>query len=158
MLRTVRHSEQFLYMWLDSSNSCYDYYISPSKAKIINECLLNLKPPDNFRIHAFSLFERAHWKAFEYRSWLLYYLLPYFTGWLLCFIACSIYVLLKCYYCRESKIFQERRQCILWITAYFILSACILSYYAYINSFTSMCCTMGTVVGIFRVWAWKLSQ
>ena len=51
-------------------------YSYNSNARLINEYLCNIKPPDNFRIHARSLFERAYWKASEYRAWLLYYSLP----------------------------------------------------------------------------------
>ena len=94
--------KQLLDMWLDSSNSSYDYYIGPSKAKIVNEYLLNLKPPDNFRIHARSLFERAHWKASEYRAWLLYHSLPILVTILpgdyvhhYALLVCSMHVLLN---------------------------------------------------------------
>ena len=94
--------KQLLDMWLDSSNSSYDYYIGPSKAKIVIEYLLNLKPPDNFRIHARSLFERAHWKASEYRAWLLYYSLPILVTILpgdyvhhYALLVCSMHVLLN---------------------------------------------------------------
>ena len=94
--------KQLLDIWLDPSNSSYNYYINPTKANIINEYLLNIKPPDNFRIHARSLLERALWKASEYRAWLLYYSLPILIQVLpgdyvhhYALLVCSMYVLLN---------------------------------------------------------------
>lgn len=68
--------KQLLDIWLHSSNHSKEYYINLSQANIINEYLSSIKPPDNFRIKARSLLERAHWKASEYQAWLLYYSLP----------------------------------------------------------------------------------
>ena len=94
--------KQLLDTWLDSSNHDCEYYIKPASANIINEYLKNIKPPDNFRIHTRSLSERAHWKASEYRAWLLYYSLPIFIKILpgdyvhhYALLVCSMHILLS---------------------------------------------------------------
>ena len=94
--------KQLLDIWLDSSNHSKEYYIKNSNARLINEYLCNIKPPDNFRIHARSLFERAYWKASEYRAWLLYYSLPILIKILpgdyvhhYALLVCSMHVLLN---------------------------------------------------------------
>ena len=94
--------KQPLDIWLDSSNHSEEYYINNYNARLINKYLCKIKPPDNFRIHARSLLERAFWKASEYRAWLLYYSLPILVKILpgdyvhhYALLVCSMHVLLN---------------------------------------------------------------
>ncbi|CAG9773385.1 unnamed protein product [Ceutorhynchus assimilis] len=63
-----------------SENNNNFYIGSPSTLKLINEKLLNISPPSEIHRKPRSLFERAKWKASEYRSWLLFSSLPCLNG------------------------------------------------------------------------------
>ena len=107
--------KQLLEMWLDSANHSKNYYIAPSQANAINQFLSNIKPPDNFRIKPRSLNDRAHWKASEYRAWLLYYSLPVLIKTLpgnyvhhYALLVCSMHVLLNDVITVEGLRFSQR--------------------------------------------------
>ncbi|XP_064463261.1 uncharacterized protein LOC135378385 [Ornithodoros turicata] len=66
---------------LDSSNSTERFYIgSPSSTQILNKRLKVIKPPHCITRLPRSLSERCHWKANEWRNWLLYYSAPCLDG------------------------------------------------------------------------------
>lgn len=52
----------------------------PSKVTVINERLLNIKPPQKIYRSPRSLNDRRKWKAAEWRSWLLFYSFPCLEG------------------------------------------------------------------------------
>ncbi|KAL1436747.1 hypothetical protein MTO96_049390 [Rhipicephalus appendiculatus] len=67
--------------WLDSTNSQEPFYIGrPTTVAKIDERLMGIKPPHCFTRFPRSLKERCHWKASEWRSWLLFYAVPCCLG------------------------------------------------------------------------------
>ncbi|XP_049271227.1 uncharacterized protein LOC125758252 [Rhipicephalus sanguineus] len=67
--------------WLDSTNSQEPFYIGrPTTVAEIDARLMGIKPPHSFTRLPRSLKERCHWKASEWRSWLLFYAVPCCLG------------------------------------------------------------------------------
>ena len=66
---------RMLNLWLSSPNSGKPYYIG-HLTTLIDRRLLSIKPISELSRAARSVTDRAHWKASEFRSFLLYYSLP----------------------------------------------------------------------------------
>lgn len=66
--------KRFLNLFLNSKNSDKDYYIGPSKRKILDNKILRIRPTSSIVRKPRSLTQRANFKASEHRSMLLYYL------------------------------------------------------------------------------------
>ena len=62
-------------LWFDSSSHMENYYIG-RHIDIVNNWLLNVKPPKSISRRPRKISERRFWKANEWRSWLLYFALP----------------------------------------------------------------------------------
>jgi len=88
--------------WVNSSNHRCAYYIGRSIEKI-DSLLLNQCPPHDFSRAPRSIAKnRKHWKASEFRNWLLYYSLPLLISTMpplylhhFALLVCSIHVLLQ---------------------------------------------------------------
>lgn len=94
-------TRQFLFLWLDTSNHLEPWYIG-TKTPLLDQKLLQVKPPKFIQRLPRSLKSRKQWKASELRSWLLYYSIPilknilpdkYLQHWIL--LVVSINFLLK---------------------------------------------------------------
>ncbi|KAK9976617.1 hypothetical protein ABG768_021822 [Culter alburnus] len=72
-------TRQLATLWLDSTNHNKEWYIG-TKADIIDQELLNIKPPVEITRTPRSLKDRKYWKASEWRSFLLFYSLPILNG------------------------------------------------------------------------------
>ncbi|XP_011312318.1 uncharacterized protein [Fopius arisanus] len=72
-------TRQFTEMTLTGTKGKY-YVGSPAKMSLINERLMNIKPPSVIHRKPRSLKEFKLWKATEWRSWLLFYSLPCLEG------------------------------------------------------------------------------
>ncbi|XP_047139860.2 uncharacterized protein LOC124815310 isoform X2 [Hydra vulgaris] len=92
-------ARQMSVLWLEKNNE--PWYIG-NKINSMNEMMLKIKPPNNITRAPRSFHERAHWKASEWRNWLLFYslfvlhgVLPqvYYNHFLL--LVESIYILLS---------------------------------------------------------------
>jgi len=86
--------------FLDSSNKDENFYIG-LKFKEVDDRLLKIIPPTSVSWRPRSLKERAHWKANEWRMWLLLYSLPCLQGALKpaylkhhCLLVTAIFILL----------------------------------------------------------------
>ncbi|XP_075732962.1 uncharacterized protein LOC142775449 [Rhipicephalus microplus] len=67
--------------WCDSSNNQEPYYIGrPITVAQVDKKLLSIRPPQCFTRLPRSIKERCHWKASEWRHWLLFYAVPTCTG------------------------------------------------------------------------------
>ena len=62
-------------LWFSSQNHKSSFYVG-NMITIVDRRLLNIKPVSEFSRVPRSLSDRKHWKASEYRSFLLYYSLP----------------------------------------------------------------------------------
>lgn len=68
-----------LNLWVDSSNHQSQWYIG-TRTKEIDRRLLSIRPINEITRTPRSLSTRKHWKASEYRTWLLWYSLPVLNG------------------------------------------------------------------------------
>jgi len=94
-LHSVCHGtiKTMMHLWTHSSFSKEPWHLDKENRAILNERLLKMKPPYEVTRTSRSLFDFAHWKATEFRSFALYYfscledLLPteYFQHFL-CFV------------------------------------------------------------------------
>lgn len=66
-------------LWFDSTNHHEPYYIG-TKISDINSRLLEIKPLSNITRMPRPISDRFHWKANEWRNWLLFYSLPCLLG------------------------------------------------------------------------------
>ncbi|XP_077486684.1 uncharacterized protein LOC144097969 [Amblyomma americanum] len=67
--------------WFDSANSQQPFYIGrPVTMAKVDRRLLAIKPPHSFTRLPRSLKDKCHWKASEWRHWLLFYALPCCLG------------------------------------------------------------------------------
>lgn len=55
------------------------HHLDPTAHRIINNRLLNIKPPSEIHRSPRALNKNNKWKATEWRSWLLYYSIPCMT-------------------------------------------------------------------------------
>ena len=87
--------------WFDTTYRHSPYYCG-DKISICDSRRANIKPPNNISRIPRSLYDRTHYKASEYRTWLLYYSLPvmrgilqqlYFDHFML--LVCAVFILLK---------------------------------------------------------------
>lgn len=89
-------------LWIDSTNHNEPFYIKPKLQQVLNTRIQNIKPPSEVARKPRSIFEKANYKANDYRSLLLYYL-PYSLNGLLkkCYVedfqllSSAIYMLLE---------------------------------------------------------------
>lgn len=63
-------------MWTSSANHSEEYYLSEVKRKKIDERLRSITPPQCISRRPRPLSDMVHWKANEWRSWLLFYCIP----------------------------------------------------------------------------------
>lgn len=68
-------TKMFLDAWLDTTNHEEVWYLG-RQIDAIDQILLNIEPPIEITRTPRSLHERAHWKAHEYKAFLLYYSFP----------------------------------------------------------------------------------
>ncbi|XP_077554020.1 uncharacterized protein LOC144168898 [Haemaphysalis longicornis] len=74
-------TRQLTETFLSSSNSGLNFYIGdPSTLEKIDARLLAIKPPHCVTRLPRSLKERSHWKASEWRQWILFYAVPCLRG------------------------------------------------------------------------------
>ncbi len=68
--------KRLLNLWTNSSNHGTPFYLG-RHLNIIDSSLIKQRPPHDFTRAPRSIQKhRSHWKASEYRNWLLYYSLP----------------------------------------------------------------------------------
>lgn len=72
-------TRQLATLWLDSNNHNEEWYIG-TKADIIDQKLLAIKPPVEITRTPRSIQDRKYWKASEWRSFLLFYSLLILNG------------------------------------------------------------------------------
>lgn len=72
-------TRQLASIWLDSTNHKEEWYLG-TKADVIDQKLLSIKPPVEITRTPRSFHERKYWKASEWRSFLLFYSLPVLSG------------------------------------------------------------------------------
>lgn len=72
-------TEMLTNLWFDSSNHSKPWYIGKDMPDIDHR-MSNIVPPADITRLPRSPSERAHWKASEFRSWLLFYCLPVLHG------------------------------------------------------------------------------
>ena len=91
----------FTNLWFDSSNSKQQWYIGKYNV-VVDERIKNIRPPDRISRIPRPISERCHWKASEFRNWLLYYspvllfgILPnaYYNHYIL--LVSAVYILLQ---------------------------------------------------------------
>lgn len=68
-------SRQLLNIYLSAKNKKEAYYLG-SRIKEIDERLLNIKPPAYIKRKPRSIECRKHWKATEWKHWILFYAVP----------------------------------------------------------------------------------
>ncbi|KAJ8022423.1 hypothetical protein HOLleu_37316 [Holothuria leucospilota] len=71
--------EQLLDLWTDKVNHNRAWYIGNSMAEI-DERMAAVVPPSDITRLPRSPSQKAHWKASEFRSWILFYCLPILKG------------------------------------------------------------------------------
>ncbi len=86
--------------WFNSNNHKYRFYLG-RKVSEIDNVLLQIKPPHDFRRSPRSIKTCKYWKATEYRAWLLCYAIPVLSNFLprdylhhLSLLVTSIHILL----------------------------------------------------------------
>ena len=70
---------RLLRLWLEPANHKQKFYIG-QLSSLLDRRLLSIKPPAEISRAPRSISDRKHWKASEYRSFLLYYSLPVLQG------------------------------------------------------------------------------
>ena len=68
-------TKSMLAYWLDTKHHSHRFYLGRSTSRIDHK-LLRIKPPHEFRRTPRSITTYKHWKASEFRAFLLYYALP----------------------------------------------------------------------------------
>ncbi|CAL1295766.1 unnamed protein product [Larinioides sclopetarius] len=63
-------------LWTSSANHSEEYYLSELKRKKVDERLQSISPPQCISRRPRPLSDMVHWKANEWRSWLLFYAIP----------------------------------------------------------------------------------
>jgi hypothetical protein len=95
-------ARQFMSIWLDGQNKNEPFYLGQEKIKVIDSCLLAIKPPCTISRTPRPLKERRYWKAHEWYNWLFFYSLPslqkvlsaqYLNHWAL--LVAGVYYLIK---------------------------------------------------------------
>lgn len=71
-------TKRLLECWLNTKLNAHRFYLGLSTDRI-DKKLLRIKPPQEFRRTPRSISTYKHWKASEFRAWLLYYCLPVLT-------------------------------------------------------------------------------
>ena len=66
-------------LWFDSTNHREEFYIGTQVSRI-DKRLTSIKPPNNLTRAPRSLSHRRFWKGSEWRSWMLFFLLPCLIG------------------------------------------------------------------------------
>jgi hypothetical protein len=66
-------------VWFDASHSEQPFSIS-RQVDEVNKRLLEIQPPYFMHRKPRALSQRRHWKASDYRHWVLYYSIPYLSG------------------------------------------------------------------------------
>jgi len=74
-------SKKLTSLWFDSKYSAYPWYLGKHLQEI-DRLLLAITPPKFIKRTLRSLTEHQHWKASEYRNWLLYYAPVVLKGYL----------------------------------------------------------------------------
>ena len=94
-------TKMFMSRWFDAKYKHSPYYCG-DKLSLCDSRRGNIKPPNHISRIPRSLYDRAHYKASEYRTWLLYYSLPvmrgilqqlYFDHFML--LVCAVFILVK---------------------------------------------------------------
>lgn len=74
-------TRQITDMLFNTSNSTERYYVgAPSCLRKVNDRLLSIEPPHCITRLPRRIDDRCHWKASEWKHWLLYYALPCLDG------------------------------------------------------------------------------
>ncbi|KAJ8048972.1 hypothetical protein HOLleu_01500 [Holothuria leucospilota] len=71
--------EQLLNLWFDRSHHDKPWFVGNDLNKV-DERIASISPPDDVTRLPRSPSQRAHWKASEFRSWILFYSLPVLKG------------------------------------------------------------------------------
>ncbi|KAG8174474.1 hypothetical protein JTE90_015746 [Oedothorax gibbosus] len=89
-------------LWTSSANHSEEYYLSEAKRKKVDERLRSITPPQCISRRPRPLSDMVHWKANEWRSWLLYYCIPSLDNILpakyvkhIAYLATAVYCLLQ---------------------------------------------------------------
>lgn len=74
--------KKLLELWFDTKYSDKDFFVKKQDKEQINKRLRQVKPPYVVHRKPRDLGQVSHWKASEYRNWLLFYSIPCLTGFL----------------------------------------------------------------------------
>ncbi|XP_048111205.1 uncharacterized protein LOC125302185 isoform X1 [Alosa alosa] len=96
-------SRQITKLLVDSTSCREPYYVgSPAKLRVIDARIVSIKPPHLITRLPRKLSDRIHWKATEWRNWLLFYCVPCLSGFLpkqylgnLCLLVSALFLLLQ---------------------------------------------------------------
>lgn len=69
-----------LNLWFDSNNNREKYYITPRGTSVVSVDLISITPLTTFPIKPREIQDRDHWKAHEFKYWLLFYGTPCLQG------------------------------------------------------------------------------